>query len=215
MTNLGGSHNNGTIYSVDPATFAITTLHNFSDGDGRYPVEHRNHLIQAKDGKLYGTAPRGGANDYGTIFSFDPVTDSFAKLRDMDFETGGNPIGGLVQASDGKLYGLNNSGQYYIYSFDPVTSVYTPLIGVYNNTNGGFPNGSLIQASDGKLYGCTSNGGTANYGVIFSYDPATNTLTVVKNFGFVDGSHPLGNLVQASDGLIYGVTEAGGAAISA
>lgn len=127
----------------------------------------------------------------------------------MDFETGGNPNGALVQASDGKLYGLDNSGLGFIYSFDPVNAVYTRLIG-FDISNGEFPNGSLLQASNGKLYGCTSNGGAANYGVIFSYDPVTNMLTNVKDFYFGDGSHPLGNLVQASDGLIYGVTEAGG-----
>src|SRR3954453_8841721 len=35
--------------------------------------------------------------------------------------------------------------------------------------------GSLIQASDGKLYGMTYQGGSMEYGVIFSFNPSSST----------------------------------------
>ena len=66
--------------------------------------------------------------------------------------------------------------------------------------------GSLMLASDGKLYGMTSEGGSGNVGVIFSFDPSASTYTKLKDFDNTDGASPLGSLMQASDGKLYGMT---------
>ena len=42
-------------------------------------------LIQASDGKLYGMTSHGGSNGYGVIFSFDPSTSTYTKLKDFDW----------------------------------------------------------------------------------------------------------------------------------
>src|SRR5438477_486950 len=84
----------------------------------------------------------------------------------------------------------------------------------FDGIDGGQPFGSLMQASDGKLYGMTSNGGSNSFGdgggVIFSFDPLSSTYTKLKDFNVVDGSHPTGSSVQASDGKLYGMTIGGG-----
>src|SRR4051812_43105736 len=108
----------------------------------------------------------GFSSGSGTIFSLDPASSTFNSLKEFDYTTeGGFPYGGLMQASDGKLYGEG------LFSFDPSNSTYTHL------AYGGDDNGSLIQASDGKLYGMTSNGGNTNTGTIFSYDIHTSIHT--------------------------------------
>ena len=118
---------------------------------------------------------------------------------------GVHPSGSLVQASNGKLYGMTSSGDAannyagVIFSFDPSTSIYTKLID-FDGTNGRNPNGSLIQASDGKLYGMTNLGGSSGVGVIFSFDPSSSTYTKLKDFNNADGASPEGSLIQASDG---------------
>ena len=73
----------------------------------------------------------------------------------------------------------------------------------------------LIQASDGNLYGTAGRGGNAQNcntcGTIFKITLG-GTLTTLHNFaGFpTEGSLPVGGLVQASNGIFYGTTEAGG-----
>ena len=66
--------------------------------------------MQATDGKLYGMTSRGGSLGYGVIFSFDPSSATYTKLHDFDSTNGANPTGSLMQASDGKLYGLTRNG---------------------------------------------------------------------------------------------------------
>ena len=77
--------------------------------------------------------------------------------------------------------GRGGTGLGVIFSFDPSTSTYTKLKD-FDNTNGANPYGSLIQANDGKLYGMTSEGGSSNYGVIFSFDPSSSTYTKLDGF---------------------------------
>ncbi len=68
-------------------------------------------LIQASNGKLYGMT-QGGVfnNDFGTIFSFNPLTNIFENLYDFDIIVGAFPSGSLIQTSNGKLYGMTPRG---------------------------------------------------------------------------------------------------------
>ena len=40
--------------------------------------------MQASDGKLYGMTSQGGSSGYGVIFSFDPSSSTYTKLKDFD-----------------------------------------------------------------------------------------------------------------------------------
>ena len=60
----------------------------------------------------------------------------------------------------------------------------------------------LCEATNGKLYGLTYLGGAYNRGVLFEYDPLTNTYDKKIDFDGIDkGSGPYGSLIQASNGL--------------
>ena len=73
---------------------------------------------------------------------------------------------------------------------------------------------SPIQASNGLLYGVMSGGGLHNAGVLYSYNTTTGTFTSLYSFkGLSDGGVPMGDLMQASDGNLYGMTSDGGNAI--
>ena len=52
-------------------------------------------------------------------------------------------------------------------------------------------------------------GGVYNYGVIFEYDPITNTYTDKIDLASNTGSYPTGSLA-ISGGKFYGMTNAGG-----
>ncbi|MDE3182527.1 MAG: T9SS type A sorting domain-containing protein [Bacteroidota bacterium] len=210
MTVYGGSSDAGVIFSYDPSTSTYIKLRDFDYDNGGYPY---GSLMQASDGKLYGMTVSGGSSGDGVIFSFDPSTSIYTKLKDFDNTIGGSPYGGLVQASNGKLYGMaaygGNNGYGVIFSFDPSTSTYTKLKD-FDNANGGCPYGSLVQAGNGKLYGMTYQGGISGYGVIFSFDPTTSTYTKLKDFDNTNGSYPYGSFLLAGNGKLYGMTGYGG-----
>ncbi len=53
----------------------------------------------------------GGANDYGVLFEYNPTNGTLTKKIDFNSTGNGrNPYGSLVQASDGKLYGMTYGG---------------------------------------------------------------------------------------------------------
>ena len=207
MTSAGGSRGAGVIFSFEPSASTFTKLKDFDSTNGGTP---HGSLIQASNGKLYGMASGGGSRGAGVIFSFDPASSIYTKLMDFDYDNGGQPNGSLLQASDGKLYGMTTVGGLVngvIFSFDLSSSVYTVLKIFSDQAN---PYGSLVQSGDGKLYGMTSLGGTNGAGVIFSYDPSTATYTKLKDFDYNNGGRPYGNLMEASDGKLYGMTHEGG-----
>ena len=94
----------------------FTTLVSFDSTNGSNP--YFMSLVQGSDGNLYGTTDQGGANDEcylgcGTVFRMTPdggLTTiynfcSLAKCTD-----GSSPAAGLVQATDGYLYGTTSQG---------------------------------------------------------------------------------------------------------
>jgi uncharacterized repeat protein (TIGR03803 family) len=88
--------------------------------------------MQASDGKLYGTTSGGGSGGNGVIFPFDFLGSTYTKVKNIaSNETGSNVSGSLMQASDGKLYGMTSrggsSGYGVIFSFDPSSSTYKKL----------------------------------------------------------------------------------------
>ena len=252
----GGLNHAGLIFSFNPNTNTYTGLFDFDGVTGQYPV---SGLIQDSNGILYGTTGRGGVNDDGVIFSYNINTATCTKLFDFDTTTG-IPISSLVPAGNGLLYGITYQGTIFsynvntsaytnlfdfsstisnnelgglmldsngllygttlfggvnsagiIYSYNPGASNYTVLVEFNSSPVGAFPYGSLVQADNGLLYGVTTGGGTnGSNGVIFSYSPGNNTYTTLFNLNDTSGAFPEGNLIQASNGLLYGMASTGG-----
>lgn len=112
----GGSYNRGTIFKITSAG-TLTPLWQFGSlsngGDGYHPEAA---LVLGSDGDFYGTASGGGTNglySYGTVFkitsdgTLTPLWQ-FASLSNR--ADGVEPIGGLVQGSDGAFYGTTTFG---------------------------------------------------------------------------------------------------------
>ena len=216
MTQLGGLYSGGTIYKTDNHGNNLSVEHNFFTKEGNGTPASSN-LIQATDGKFYGLTGHKG-NGMGVIFQYDAVTNIFVKKFQFNATSsgiadlnGGNPQGSLIQATNGKLYGMtrdggtNNLG--VLFEFDITSNTFTKLLDFNGAGNGASPNGSLFQASDGMLYGLTEGGGSNSSGVLFQFNPITNTYTKKLDFntGTVVGKYPKGTLMQATDGMLYGM----------
>lgn len=212
VTRSGGYNNQGTIVEYNPVSEEYKTLYQFNSNEAS---SCEGRLMQLANGKLYGAGSWSGANSDGTLFEFDLTTNTLTVLHHFDEVTDGrNPLCDL-SFLNGKIYGVTQTGgannQGVIFSFDTTSNVLTNLHD-FNGTNGWNPKGGMILGTNGMYFGTTVGGGANGDGVLFALNPMTEAVSVLANFDDgTTGDNPVGSLVQAADGLLYGVTESGGA----
>jgi uncharacterized repeat protein (TIGR03803 family) len=214
VTTLGG-----TIYRIN-SNGNFKVLYQLS-GHKKLEGDHpSSSLIQAKDGFLYGTTDYGGKYNYnlGTIFkiSLDGNFSTIWHFNDKKLKDGRIPRGGLVEGSDGNLYGTTreggNHGYGTIFKITPNGNLTTLFH--FNGQNGRYPQTALIEGNKGTFYGTTFYGGNSNQcsygcGTLFKVT-SDGTLTTLINFDGENGSYPAGNLTKDRKGNIYGTTSNGG-----
>ena len=106
---------------------------------------------------------------------------------------GANPFAGLVQDTQGNLYGTTYNG-----GTNGMTSFRMTMPGSYalaytftNGPDGAHPYSSLIRANDGSLYGTTSAGGSNSVGAIYCL---TNGGTFSHGYSFAGATDNRGAL---------------------
>ena len=208
----GGTNNKGVLFAWDPATDTYTPKYDFDGINGARP---QSSLVEY-GGKFYGTTSEGGVANSGVLFEYDPVNNSYSKKYDFLSYDGGYPFGSMTLVGD-KFYGMTNGGGIngvgVIFEYDPVSNIYVKKFDFDYDENGYEPLGSLAFY-EGKLYGMTSFGGDNDGGVIFEWDPATDTfLKKIDFYYFTTGESPLGDLTLSGD-KFYGTTSIGGGTAS-
>jgi uncharacterized repeat protein (TIGR03803 family) len=142
--------------------------------------------------------------------SAQTVTTLYSFCSDYTCTDGSAPFSGLVQGTDGNLYGTAQNGGEgnfgTVFKITPTGTLTT--LHWFSGTDGGYPGSALIQASDGYFYGVTTYGGTYGFGTVFKIAPG-GALTTLANFDGADGSQPSG-IIQGTDGNFYGTTAGGG-----
>jgi uncharacterized repeat protein (TIGR03803 family) len=170
-------------------------------------------LIDA-GGIFYGTAPGGGSAGCGAVFAYNPATGTESVVYDFKGASDGcAPVGALLSLN-GLLYGTTKAGgtagNGTVFAINPSTNTETVLYAFGGGTDGAAPQASLI-ALNGLLYGTTSAGGSAGAGTVFSFNPQSQSETILYAFaGGTDGSAPVSPLLAVND-VLYGTTQAGGA----
>ena len=129
VTEFSGAYHFGSVFRItlDGKFFNLYSFCRQSGcPDGYAPA---GWLVQGTDGNLYGTTSAGGANSNtndcpngcGTIFSLSP-TGNFTNLYNFcslaSCADGASPSSGLIQGTDGKLYGTTSFFEGTIFSFD-------------------------------------------------------------------------------------------------
>lgn len=218
-TYLGGANDQGTIFKLS-ASGAFTTLHSFDGTDGSEPLAG---VVQAANGDFYGTTYLGGSKNEGTVFKITP-TGTFTTLHSFCSQTGcadgENPFAVLVLGTDGNLYGTTlggggGKGFGTVFKITPSGTLTTlhSFCTQSSCADGKFPQTGLVQASNGNLYGTTISGGAYGDGTIFGITPSgkvTTLYNVCSQSGCPDGNYLYANLIQASDGNLYGIMDVGG-----
>lgn len=208
MTPLGGTFNQGVIFEWDAANNAYQKKIDFNDyADGTNPTGNLSVL----NGKWYGLTNKGGANNAGVIFEYDPASGQYSKKIDLHDTNGSRPNASLLLHAN-KFYGMTPFGgandEGVIFEWDPSTNTYTKKIDFDYSTTGGRPYGSLAF-NNSKFYGMTYQGGDFGLGTIFQWDAVTNVYSKKYNFNS-NGYAPTGSLTLLN-GKFYGMTLKGGA----
>jgi len=175
----GGSAGEGAVYKMTPQG-TVTTLYSFCASDPYCPDGQNPEagLIEANDGRLYGTTTYGGnGGNGGTVFRINTkgtLETLHTFCREKGCSDGKQPVGGLIQATDSSLYGTtyaggpttcdggNGCGTIFKISADGTFSI----LHLLSTSEGGGPEGSLFQGTNGVLYGTTSQG----LGTLFTED---------------------------------------------
>jgi uncharacterized repeat protein (TIGR01451 family) len=188
----------GTAYRISK-TGQFQKIHDFNSQTQPEGGEPQGSLFFHSDGYLYGTTTSPPAFPQLFRMSSSGIYTTIASL----YNTGlGTPRNGLVQASDGSLYGVANGG---IYRVTP-PSVFAPVY-FFNTPSDGTGNSELIQASDGTLYGATT-AGPGNSGFVFRSSLGGNHQNVLGLSASTTGTVP-NALLQATDGNLWGTTQLG------
>ncbi len=218
-----------SVFRFEPATARFRILHTFDSARDGHAVPDmygrlaNSSLVFGPDGRLYGTTngDRGiTTTRHGSVFRVDPLTGTGVTLYEFSGASPAlrNPAGGLVEIG-GQLYGAaqfgglpstvnTSSGLGGIYRLDPATGGVTP-VHLFSGASGRNPMVGLTRTSDGWLYG-TAFGyvpppSSTSLTHVFRFDPQVGggALEVV----IAQSGEAPSQLVEASDGHLYGVTE--------
>ena len=172
----------------------LTTLHSFDNTDGANPFAG---LVQASDGNFYGTTYSGGASNNGVVFKITPsgtVVWVYSFCSQPNCADGALPVGGLIQYTDGNLYGTtgyggaNNRGTVFkITPSGALTTLYS-FCNLEACADGSQPYAGLVVGTDGNFYGTTLFGGKYSYGEIFVITPSGTPTTL---YSFCPDKNPL------------------------
>ena len=166
------------------------------------------------DGRLYGSASRGGTNGAGVIYT---VQRDGTGLTER-FQFGGAP-GSFIQSalllgSDGRLYGTARQGgtgdRGMVFRLETTGNGFAVLKQFGSSAEGDSPRGGVIEGPEGVLYGTTTAGGTNGGGTVFRLNRDGTGFLTLAHFGPDTGTNPLAQLLLSKDGALYGSCVAGG-----
>ena len=89
---------------------AFRRLHTFGN-PSQMGTQPSGRVVEGRDGALYGTCSSGGKFGHGTVFKVHKEGDGYQVLHHFGGDEDGRyPSSGLIQASDGRLYGTTRIG---------------------------------------------------------------------------------------------------------
>ena len=178
-----------------------------------FAIDQRNggdinqDLLLLNDEDIYAPTSEYGKHDGGT-FNHCDTSGNGSDLYHFGLSTTGfRPTGGVIKATDGKLYGATviggTNGNGIVFSVNTDGNSYT-VLHQFNNSEGYEPSGKLLEASDGKLYGAC-RWGISNSGILYRINKNGSGFEVIFQFsGSSDGYSPVGSLVEDAAGVLYG-----------
>src|SRR5258708_4955345 len=178
----------------------VTLIHRFQKHDPvNFPL---GPPVQGRDGELFGVTDFSG---WGSVFR-EETSGQASQLYVFSQTDGGGgvPETPVLLAGDGNWYGTTTLGPFFVYGglYRITLSGHFTLLYNFSGLSMGLPSGSLIEVN-GLLYGMTvgSRNGPAT---VYTYSPASGTLTTIYQFTSSQFTGPAAALVVGSDCNLWG-----------
>jgi len=224
----GGAGGAGVVYKLS-LRGKETVLYSFQGGlDNDNPKGPAGGLLMDASGLIFGAAQFGSDQSCfigcGSIFQLDQAGNLVLLHKFTGGTDGSNPIGPLVQDTDGNLYGVAQSGggRPCPEKFEQIPQSgcgvvfklakngdLTVLHAFKGGMDGATPQAGLLLDASGNLYGTALQGGIDEHGTAFKI-AKDGTYTVLHRFVESEGKNPNGGLVADPAGNLFGTAQLGG-----
>lgn len=219
----------GTIFQLtnSKGKWSEKVLFRFEGTKGRFPD---SGVIIDAEGNLYGTTS-GHYGGNGIAFKLTPGANGNWNMSVLHVFAGGDdgltPYGGLIQDTNGNLYGTTqlgggstscSQGCGIVYELSPPRieggGWKEAILHRFDGTpDGAGPVATLTFDAAGNLFGTTAGGGAYGGGTVFRLARTSDgkwTEDVLHSFnGTIDGAEPFSSLVFDAQGNLFGTTYAG------
>jgi uncharacterized repeat protein (TIGR03803 family) len=206
-TRESGANSGGVLFQYNIASKTCVPIYSFNTStDGYYPA---GALTYGSDGNFYGilsNSPENAAG-YGVVYQVTPTGKFSIVYNFQNGSDGGNPMGYLLEATDGNFYGATSTGGSgastgTVYKLTPGATFPWVITTEYNlgSLTGTTPSGQLVEGPDGNIYGLLQEGGANSAGSVYQLDLQGDYSDF---FDFTD-TNRVATLVVGGDGNLYG-----------
>lgn len=209
-TTQGGEADFGSIFKINTTTKAVTSVYSFGGASalakGAGP---ECTLLDDGNGFLWGTTPKGGTLDRGTVFKFHKASGVLTTLVDFGSTSGTGtatrPGGGLTADGAGYYWGVTSGT---VFKLHAQTGAYTPVVSGSNTPVAGDSRGPLVDDGEGNFWGVNR----FSYSSIFKVNKASGVATQLITFNANSANEvPSFALMPDGKGFLWGATGFGGA----
>jgi uncharacterized repeat protein (TIGR03803 family) len=216
-----GAFGRGTIFKINAATGAISTVADFTGPSGAFPGGRSySGFVNDGAGYLWGTTSEANANGFGTIFKVNPTTDSVTTVHHFSGSVG--PTKGwavyapMITDGAGFLWGTTRFGGTAnlgtVFKVEIASGAFT-TVAEFTVPNASRPQAGLVADGHGNFWGGTIPD-AQNRGTLFKVEAATGVLSTALEFtgtvGPTKGTHVYSALVNDGSGFLWGTTSTGG-----
>ena len=217
----GTKYPNGAVFELlaNQNGWTETPLFFFNGTNGGFPS---TKLLLDRQGNIYGSTYQGGSSGFGVIFELSPSNGKWNYTILYNFQNGtdGQGPGNLIFDAAGNIFGTTSvsaTSSGTVFGLKRPTgqngSWTLHTLHTFNGTDGFAPNSLTFDR--GNLYGTTAEGGSSSYaGTVFKlqHEGASWNYSLIYAFANGnDGAFPQSISSNQITGVLYGVTQTGGA----
>lgn len=200
---LAGSEGGGMIFTVDPESKEVETIHRFGHGLDNIRTPDNPVFMNNGNGKLYGfTDEKSYMGLYKDLYSYDPISKEIELLVELGIDDQFSAID-----SDNIYLTRRASGRNtLVYSFSITQNSLNHIMTIPQDQGNNYQ-GLWLEIENGVYHTLTNSGGANGSGTLVEID--LNTLKSEALIEFKDDRNPVGSMIIDENHISYGTLSRG------